>query len=106
METLVAMSLEDIDVEVVAVSTLAGALEEARRTLPRVVLLDLAVGNGHERGVLDDDVFALGRLLCGLVLGRLILRESRQGNRYQEKESNVWEETEAASHDGSFRMAN
>ena len=44
METLVAMSLEDIDVEVVAVSTLAGALEEARRTLPRVVLLDLAVG--------------------------------------------------------------
>jgi DNA-binding response OmpR family regulator len=44
METLVAMSLEDIGVHVVAVSTLAGALEEARRTQPRVVLLDLAVG--------------------------------------------------------------
>jgi DNA-binding response OmpR family regulator len=45
MEALVAMSLEDIGVHVVAVSTLAGALEEARRARPRVVLLDLALGS-------------------------------------------------------------
>jgi DNA-binding response OmpR family regulator len=45
MEALVAMSLEEIGVHVVAASTLAAALQEARRTRPRVVLLDLGMGS-------------------------------------------------------------
>lgn len=45
MEALVAMSLEEIGVRVVAASTLAEALSAARRSRPRVVLLDLALGS-------------------------------------------------------------
>jgi DNA-binding response OmpR family regulator len=44
MEALVAMSLEEMGVRVVAASTLAEALAVARQSHPRVVLLDLALG--------------------------------------------------------------
>jgi adenylate cyclase len=54
METLVAMSLEEIGVRVVAASTLAEALSVARRSRPRVVLLDLALGMEDGLDILPD----------------------------------------------------
>jgi DNA-binding response OmpR family regulator len=54
MEALVAMSLEEIGVRVVAASTLAEALSVARRSRPRVVLLDLAVGSEDGLDFLPD----------------------------------------------------
>jgi CheY-like chemotaxis protein len=44
MAPLVSMCLEDTDASIVQVENLSGALEEAERCSPKVVLLDLSLG--------------------------------------------------------------
>src|SRR5207302_10737667 len=47
-------------------------------------MLDLSVSDGHERGVLDDHVFAgLGRRL---ILGRLLLRGGQSHGNYHQNQ--------------------